>query len=344
MESTDECLCQTRQCNNPAPQNGGKLCAGLSISVTNCTVHGGWTPWSAWSACSATCGIAVKTRRRTCTNPTPAHGGRVCVGQDRTEVLCSENPPCPHNREPPQDGQWSEWEDWSVCSVPCGKGFRTRHRRCDNPAPKHDGQECVGCDIEYEICNAHPCPEQKRHGPWTPWFLINSSKEEYVEHRYKYSCRAPVQDSTQLKITLYKEEERICKDGLCSSSNIEDNSKWSSWTTWSECTASCGDGIQMRTRNCEGRGECQGMSVQTRKCNLQQCKAQWGCWTDWSSCNVSCGLGMRKRYRSCLGEGCDGESIQEEPCEGPPCACKFSLCKSQLNHFLKHISLFLKQK
>lgn len=319
----DECLCQTRQCNNPAPQNGGRVCEGLSIAVTNCTVHGGWTPWSAWSACSATCGVAVKTRRRTCSNPTPAHGGRVCVGQERAEVLCTENPPCPAEALPPQDGQWGDWKNWTMCSVPCGGGFRKRHRKCDNPPPKYAGQECIGCDVEYEICNIHACSEQRRHGSWTPWFLTNSTRDDYVERRYKYTCRGPVQDASQLKISLYKEEERVCKDGLCTSGSMEELTKWSSWSSWSECSSSCGEGIQMRMRLCEGRGDCQGTSVQTRKCNIQKCKSEWGCWTEWLPCSVSCGLGIKKRYRACIGEDCEGESIQEEPCEGPPCSCKF---------------------
>lgn len=91
----DQCRCRTKHCNNPAPQNGGSPCVGIAIAVTNCTVHGGWTAWSSWSACSQSCGLAVKTQRRTCGNPAPAHGGRVCVGQDRNEIYCTSNPPCP---------------------------------------------------------------------------------------------------------------------------------------------------------------------------------------------------------------------------------------------------------
>lgn len=96
--NTDTCLCRSRSCDNPAPKNGGQKCTGMSIEVTNCTVHGGWTEWSPYSQCSQSCGVAVKTRRRTCSNPKPAHGGRVCVGPDRSEVThvkdaisCSSN-------------------------------------------------------------------------------------------------------------------------------------------------------------------------------------------------------------------------------------------------------------
>lgn len=71
--------------------------------VTNCTVHGDWTEWSEWSACSQSCGRdAVKTRKRTCTNPAPAFGGRVCVGQDNEYAVCIDNPPCP----PPTPGSF----------------------------------------------------------------------------------------------------------------------------------------------------------------------------------------------------------------------------------------------
>ncbi|KAJ8942492.1 hypothetical protein NQ318_017788 [Aromia moschata] len=37
MDSIDTCLCQTRQCNNPAPANNGKACIGPSVAVVNCT-------------------------------------------------------------------------------------------------------------------------------------------------------------------------------------------------------------------------------------------------------------------------------------------------------------------
>lgn len=85
-------------------------------------VHGAWTSWSPWSQCSQTCGIAIKTRYRTCGNPAPAHGGRVCVGPDRNEIYCTTNPPCPQQTPPPRDGQWSEWSNWGECSAPCGGG------------------------------------------------------------------------------------------------------------------------------------------------------------------------------------------------------------------------------
>ena len=33
-------------------------------------------------------------------------------------------------------GGWSDWGQWTSCTVPCGSGIRSRERTCDNPKPK----------------------------------------------------------------------------------------------------------------------------------------------------------------------------------------------------------------
>ena len=54
-------------------------------------------------------------------------------------------------------GSWSEWENWSVCSVTCGSGLRERTRSCDNPKPSNGGADCVGEALESEACNKEKC-------------------------------------------------------------------------------------------------------------------------------------------------------------------------------------------
>lgn len=77
----------------------------------------------------------MKTRRRTCTNPAPAFGGRVCVGHDHDDIMCIDLPPCPAPAKatpPPQIGQWSTWGPWHACSKPCNGG------ECPSKSYKHD--------------------------------------------------------------------------------------------------------------------------------------------------------------------------------------------------------------
>nr|CAH7768425.1 unnamed protein product [Callosobruchus chinensis] len=257
-DSFDQCLCQTRQCNNPPPSNGGKPCSGPSIAVSNCTVHGGWSDWSVWSACSATCGTAVKIRLRTCTNPAPAFGGRVCVGQDRLEAYCTEHPPCPAEAV---DGGWSPWSPWSSCSTNCGEGYEIRQRKCNNPAPLNGGQYCKGNDVEYNVCRNDSCPEQRRLHT-TEWIIMKNTSSKYLKKRFKITCRAPVKHAHQLKLSI-RNETQYCYGQQCDSDDLVEYSDWGAWSRWSDCSASCGGGIQTRTRHCV-QHNCEGEALQTR--------------------------------------------------------------------------------
>uniref|UniRef100_A0A1A8J363 Sema domain, seven thrombospondin repeats (Type 1 and type 1-like), transmembrane domain (TM) and short cytoplasmic domain, (Semaphorin) 5B n=1 Tax=Nothobranchius kuhntae TaxID=321403 RepID=A0A1A8J363_NOTKU len=84
------CMCRSRFCDGPMPRCGGAGCKGPTIQVANCSRNGGWTPWSSWGQCSSSCGIGFEVRQRSCNNPSPRHGGRICVGQGREERLCNE--------------------------------------------------------------------------------------------------------------------------------------------------------------------------------------------------------------------------------------------------------------
>ena len=57
-----------------------------------------------------------------------------------------------------RNGGWSEWGNWTECSVSCEGGTRMRSRVCDNPTTEGSGADCVGDDTDTEQCNTQRCP------------------------------------------------------------------------------------------------------------------------------------------------------------------------------------------
>lgn len=55
-------------------------------------------------------------------------------------------------------GAWEEWSPWSLCSVTCGRGARTRTRRC--VASRRGGKACEGPELQAKPCNIAICPGQ----------------------------------------------------------------------------------------------------------------------------------------------------------------------------------------
>ena len=71
------------------------------------------------------------------------------------------------------DGNYTEWSEWSECSVTCNGGVRSRTRTCSNPAPKNGGENCVsrfGAGEDFEDCNTMEC------GMWCiAYYVCNAS-------------------------------------------------------------------------------------------------------------------------------------------------------------------------
>ncbi|XP_038637840.1 LOW QUALITY PROTEIN: hemicentin-1-like [Scyliorhinus canicula] len=153
-----------RLCNNPLPANGGRPCRGWDVesrqcNSKSCPVDGQWTVWNSWSRCSASCGGGSRQRSRSCFDPPPQRGGRLCEGSDVDVALCYSEP-CPVN------GNWGPWSPWNPCSQTCGGGQSKRSRACSNPPPANGGKVCLGADVQMQRCGMGPCPV---NGGWSPW-------------------------------------------------------------------------------------------------------------------------------------------------------------------------------
>jgi hypothetical protein len=103
--------------------------------------------WTEWSSCSQTCGTGKHTRERHVATPA-RFGGRQC--DDRRSARF-EQEACPGGACA-SHGVWSGWAAWSYCSLTCGRGTRTRSRRCDSPPPENGGRDCQGEATQSKEC------------------------------------------------------------------------------------------------------------------------------------------------------------------------------------------------
>lgn len=118
-----------------------------------------WGPWSAWSNCNATCGPSFQVSKRQCIS----NGKPKCRGRGEKLKRCG-TPPCPI------DGGWSDWGNWTRCSVTCGNGTQTRTRTCTNPPPQFNGKDCQGKLEDGRSCmDREKCPIDGGWGDWSNW-------------------------------------------------------------------------------------------------------------------------------------------------------------------------------
>uniref|UniRef100_A0A665WT11 Adhesion G protein-coupled receptor B2 n=1 Tax=Echeneis naucrates TaxID=173247 RepID=A0A665WT11_ECHNA len=208
--------------------------------------------WSQWSMCSLTCGQGWQVRTRSCVS---SPYGTLCSGALRETRMCNNTASCPVY------GLWEEWSSWSLCSVTCGRGSRTRTRKCVN------GGGAAACGrplIQTKLCNIAVCPVEGQWLEWGPWSRCSVTCNTGTQQRQR-RCSASVHGWAECKGPHQETLSQIC------------GGNWGSWNHWSLCSKTCDSGWQRRFRMCEGTGvqgyPCDGSGEEVRSCNEKKCPA-----------------------------------------------------------------------
>ncbi|XP_029305259.1 adhesion G protein-coupled receptor B3 isoform X4 [Cottoperca gobio] len=219
-----------------------------------------------------------------------------------------------------------EWSQWSSCSVTCGQGSQVRTRTCVTPYGTH----CIGPLRESRVCNSTaPCPVHGVWDEWSPWSLCSFTCGR--GHRTRTRMCAPPQHGGRA-CDGPETQTKLCNIALCPV-----DGQWQEWSSWSDCSVTCANGTQQRTRQCSaaahGGSECRGHWAESRECHNPDCTAngQWNPWGPWSGCSKSCDGGWQRRVRVCqgaavTGQQCDGTREEVRKCSDQRCPAPYEIC------------------
>ncbi|XP_040033629.1 adhesion G protein-coupled receptor B3 isoform X1 [Gasterosteus aculeatus] len=219
-----------------------------------------------------------------------------------------------------------EWSQWSSCSVTCGQGSQVRTRTCVSPYGTH----CIGPLRESRVCNnTAPCPVHGVWEEWSPWSLCSFTCGR--GHRTRTRMCAPPQHGGRA-CDGPETQTKLCNIALCPV-----DGQWQEWSSWSDCSVTCANGTQQRTRQCSaaahGGSECRGHWAESRECHNPDCTAngQWNPWGPWSGCSKSCDGGWQRRARVCqgaaqTGQQCDGTGEEVRKCSDQRCPAPYEIC------------------
>ncbi|XP_032388198.1 ADAMTS-like protein 2 isoform X2 [Etheostoma spectabile] len=221
--SVYDSLCLSHDLHKPANR---KVCLGQSCGPQ-------WEV-SEWSECSAPCGswgdrtreVRCSTEMRPCNKSSQPIESEECEG-----------PPC--------DRRWTV-SDWGPCSGVCGEGRMARAVTCRSSGGVVMSEE--QCDQSLRPLAIYPCGDRDCAPHWVEqeWQQCNATCGRGARQR-QVVCAG-------LEAGVFKE----FPDTSCDQSNKPETgsscfqrpcSKWFT-TSWSQCSKTCGSGVQVREVKC----------------------------------------------------------------------------------------------
>uniref|UniRef100_A0A8C7QRY5 SCO-spondin n=1 Tax=Oncorhynchus mykiss TaxID=8022 RepID=A0A8C7QRY5_ONCMY len=315
-----------RQCDNPAPQSGGRGCAGMSEQQRECNNHTysglwpTWSPWSSWSVCSVSCGGGEQSRTRLCSFP-PCSGMRRQSKTCNTQVCLEVG--CPPGR------LYRECERGEGCPFSCAQV--SGREGCYSEGCE-EGCHCPLQTFQHNRACVQECPCLVDKELLTS--IQNVSVTPLLAHHN-------LTQGDDYFLTLLSACSG-CQHGLwnCSLEPCPVDGGLSPWGPWSPCSLSCGGlGLKTRNRACShpapayGGRDCLGPQQESTYCQATDCPdedAGFSQWSSWTSCSRSCSdsltPALKSRQRRCVRPPCSGDTRQEKACNLSQCPDGGGVC------------------
>ncbi|XP_051801923.1 thrombospondin type-1 domain-containing protein 4 [Acanthochromis polyacanthus] len=319
-----------------------------------------------WSECSRRCGPGTQHRQAICRQVTHVQVNGTETAVTVTPVLCgsTDRPVTKSTCQLKICSQWeirSEWSpvrksthmslllahNYTVCSVPCGVGQRSREVVCvSNLGDVDDDQEC---NMNLKPDTLQNCDMGACARSWFTSLWSQRCSAECGKGNHTRSVVCLMDHVTDLPLDSC-EGERPPEGTLCDSGPCQNRLEWYTGP-WGQCSTECGTGTQTRSLACifinDGQMEvvdqlkCSTLAqpITAQLCILKPCGVQWYI-TEWSSCSRSCSGGYRVREVRCLTDNivpsdrCDPNSMPEsrEECNKQPCLAEIDPSCSDQYH------------
>nr|XP_023647270.1 A disintegrin and metalloproteinase with thrombospondin motifs 20-like [Paramormyrops kingsleyae] len=286
-----------------------------------------------WKPCSASCGRGTKQR------------DVACLDERQTEVPAERcaHQPRPRTQKACRAQRCPSWKAnrWAVCSVSCGAGLQAREVYC---RLRGTGR------VQEDLCDPLTRPPSTQ-----PCLSSGCPHHTWVVHEWQECNVTCGLGSTSREVLCIDQAGRSAHYSLCDLGSkpvqhqlCQREPCQYTWRTgdWSECSASCGPGIQQRMVICSkvhSSEDPPSHAVQpplhpscprphpgdTQPCLLAECPA-FASWEvgPWSECSQSCGAGVRQRRVACLtGNALPARSCNPAEMPKPKAPCHERQCE-----------------
>ena len=176
----------------------------------------------------------------------------------------------------PVDCAMEDWQAWEPCDVTCGEGTTRRERRVLT-LPVFGGERC-GAVSENKTCDNGLCPVHCLLSDWTQWADCSISCTTSGQPGSTKRFRTVVQHKNTLGDDCAGELEQTT---ACSPVQCPVDCKMTDWTTWSDCSSTCGPGVVERQRDIASSAQYGGKSASKlqmkhiRNATVPEIHAQW---------------------------------------------------------------------